>query len=193
MTGILVANRGEVAVRVMRAAEDLGRRCVAVFARDDAASLHTRRADEAHALPGEGVAALPRPGPAAPRRPRHRRQRRPPRVRLPQREPVVRPPVRGAGGVFTGPPPELIELFGDKARARGLAQRLDVPVLTGTTGATSLDEARAFAAERGPVMVKALAEGGGRGIRPVRSLADLDEAHERCCSEARQAFGDERV
>ena len=95
------------------------------------------------------------------------------------------------GGIrFIGPRPETLDLFGSKVQALKLASDLGVPVMPGTSEPTSLEQARAFAQENGgAVMLKALAGGGGRGMRVVRSLDDLDEAYQRCRSEAEQAFG----
>ncbi|MBL8555538.1 MAG: carbamoyl-phosphate synthase large subunit, partial [Phenylobacterium sp.] len=94
-----------------------------------------------------------------------------------------------AGLTFVGPTPETLELFGDKARARALARQCGVPVLQGSDGVVSLEQAQAFFAEHGPVMVKAVAGGGGRGMRPVTEAGELAAAFERCASEARAAFG----
>ena len=82
--------------------------------------------------------------------------------------------------VFVGPAPETLELFGDKTRARALARDCGVPVSEGTQGPTTLDQARAFMAQHGPVMVKAVAGGGGRGMRAVTSLPYLEDAFTRC-------------
>ncbi|MGK5556356.1 biotin carboxylase N-terminal domain-containing protein, partial [Actinomadura kijaniata] len=190
MTGILVANRGEIAVRIVRAADALGLPSTAVFARDDAASAHVRRAGSARGLPGEGVAAY-LDGAAIVE------------AALAEGCDAVHPGYgflsenagfarrcAEAGLVFVGPRPEVLELFGDKARARDVAREAGVPVLPGTTGPTTPEQARAFAEEHGPVMVKALSGGGGRGMRAVRDPGELDEAYERCRSEALQAFGD---
>ncbi len=97
-----------------------------------------------------------------------------------------------AGLRFVGPTPEVLEAFGDKGKARSLALECDVPVLPGTDGATSLDEARRFLQSlgaHGAIMIKAIAGGGGRGMRPVLGLPELESAYERCRSEAMQAFG----
>jgi acetyl-CoA carboxylase carboxyltransferase component/acetyl/propionyl-CoA carboxylase alpha subunit len=94
---------------------------------------------------------------------------------------------------FVGPSVGTLELFGDKARARALAAELGIAVLRGTGGPTTLDEARAFLADLGPgaaLMVKAVSGGGGRGMRPAWSDAELGPAFERCASEAEAAFGD---
>ncbi|MBE1531634.1 carboxyl transferase domain-containing protein [Actinomadura algeriensis] len=189
MHGILVANRGEIAVRIARAAARLGVRSVAVHPRDDAGSLHTRIADAAHELPGEGVAAyLDAERIVAAARETGCDAVHPGYGFLSENAEFARRCAE-AGLTFIGPRPELLELFGDKSRARGLAQRLGVPVVPGTRGATTLAEARAFAAEQGPVMLKALAGGGGRGMRAVADPVELDESFERCRSEALQACG----
>ncbi|MDB5434019.1 MAG: biotin carboxylase, partial [Phenylobacterium sp.] len=97
-----------------------------------------------------------------------------------------------AGLTFVGPTPETLELFGDKGRARALAQQCGVPVLPGTDGPTTLEQAKAFFAglgKGGAVMVKAVAGGGGRGMRPVMEASELAAAFERCASEAKAAFG----
>ena len=101
-----------------------------------------------------------------------------------------------AGITFVGPRPDILELFGDKVRARALAQRCGVPILPGTTQPTSLDEARAFFAslgDGGAMLIKAVAGGGGRGMRLVHSADELEEAYARCQSEAKTAFGNADV
>jgi acetyl/propionyl-CoA carboxylase alpha subunit/acetyl-CoA carboxylase carboxyltransferase component len=190
MDGILVANRGEIAVRVLRAATALGMPTVAVYAADDATALHTRLADEARALPGEGVPAyLNGAEILAVARATGATHLHPGYGFLSENAAFARD-CAAEGITFVGPSPELLALFGDKVRARELADSVHVPVLPGTDGPTTLDDARAFATAHGPVLLKALAGGGGRGIRVVPDLADLAEAYERCRSEARQAFGD---
>src|SRR5207248_4620549 len=97
-----------------------------------------------------------------------------------------------AGLSFVGPRPEVLELFGDKTVARDLAERCDIPIPSGTKGATTLEEARDFLSSLGAgraVMVKSVMGGGGRGMRVVASTAELEEAYTRCRSEARAAFG----
>jgi acetyl/propionyl-CoA carboxylase alpha subunit len=102
-----------------------------------------------------------------------------------------------AGLVFIGPTPEQLGLFGDKARARALATQCDVPVMPGSAGAVTLAQAQAFFAEQhaqgAGVMVKAIGGGGGRGMRAVLNAQALPEAHARCMSEAKAAFGIEGV
>ena len=193
MKSLLIANRGEIAIRIARTAAEAGLRTLAVFAEDDAASLHTRLADDAAPLTGSGVAAYLdgeqiiaialangcdaiHPGYGF----------------LSENADFARACAK-AGLTFVGPTPEQLALFGDKAQALDLAERQGVPVLTGTRAATSLDEARGFLeglGTGGAVMLKALAGGGGRGMRPVTRLDDLAAAYERCQSEAAAAFGD---
>ncbi|WP_149258630.1 carboxyl transferase domain-containing protein [Actinomadura sp. K4S16] len=189
MGGILVANRGEVALRVVRAAAELGLRTVAVRTRDDAASPHTRRADETRVLPGEGaagyldadalIAAAKDAGATAVH----------PGYGFLSENAGFAAGCAGAGLTFVGPPPELLELFGDKTASRGLAREAGVPVAPGTPGAVSPAGAEAFAREHGAVVLKALAGGGGRGMRVVTDPAAVADAYERCRSEALASFG----
>ncbi|MGA8058179.1 MAG: carboxyl transferase domain-containing protein [Candidatus Binataceae bacterium] len=198
---LLVANRGEIAIRVMRAAAELGIHTVAVFSEDDARSLHTRNADEARALSGTGAAAyldieqIVAIAKAAGCDAIH-----PGYGFLSENARFAR---RAAeeGIKFVGPRAEILELFGDKVRARALAERVGVPLLPGTAGATSLSEAREFLASLGDggakaevaMMIKAVAGGGGRGMRAVYHPDELNEAYRRCQSEARTAFGNPDV
>ncbi|GAA0499645.1 acetyl-CoA carboxylase family protein [Streptomyces olivaceiscleroticus] len=192
-SAVLIANRGEIAVRVARAAAAAGLRSVAVYAEDDAAAPHVRLADEAHPLPGSGPAAyLDAAALLSLARDTNCAYLHPGYGFLSENADFARACAE-AGTVFVGPSPDVLGLFGDKARARALARSLDVPVLPGTTGPTTLDEARAFLTEGpgagGPVMVKALGGGGGRGMRVAHDAAELTEAWERCRSEAEQGFG----
>ncbi|HEY5931220.1 MAG TPA: biotin carboxylase N-terminal domain-containing protein, partial [Burkholderiales bacterium] len=186
---LLIANRGEIAIRIARSAADAGIRTHAVFPQDDETSNHTRKADAVHRLEGKGPAAYLDIGQIL-------------RVAREAGCDAVHPGYgflsenaefarrcAAAGLTFVGPAPEVLEIFGDKGKARGLAMQCDVPVLPGTQGATTLDEARKFLGDHGAVMLKAIAGGGGRGMRAVRDVAELAPAFERCRSEALQAFG----
>ena len=212
---ILIANRGEIAVRLVRAFRDLDAASVAVYARDDALALHVQRADTAVALDATGpsayldIAALIAIAQAQGCDAVH-----PGYGFLSERADFAQACI-GAGLVFIGPTPEQLALFGDKARARALAERCDVPVMPGSAGAVTLAEAQAFfaaqasagdanhkgsafsqmagAASDAGVMIKAIGGGGGRGMRAVLRAADLPEAYARCVSEARSAFGVEGV
>ncbi len=192
---LLVANRGEVAIRIMRAAAACGLRTVAVCSEDDTACLHTRRADRLHVLAGRGPAAyLDGEALIAAARATGCDAVHPGYGFLAERADFAAR-CAAAGLRFVGPRPEVLEVFGDKSRARALAARLDVPLLAATAGPTTLEEARAFAADLPAgcaVMLKAIAGGGGRGLRVVHDVHDgaaLGEAFARCRSEAEAAFG----
>ena len=192
LSKILIANRGEIAIRIARAASGLGITAVTIYSEDDSKSLHVPAGDEACALKGSGTAAYLDAGQiisiarAAGCDAVH-----PGYGFLSESADLARRCAQ-AGLTFIGPRPETLELFGDKAQARRLAGDCDVPVMAGTAGAVTLAEARDFYISLGrdaAVMVKAVMGGGGRGIRPVYRLEDLEEAFNRCRSEAGAAFG----
>ncbi len=189
---LLVANRGEIAIRIFRAAAELGLPTVAVFPADDAASLHTRKADQSHRLPGTGVAAyLDGEAIIAAARETGATAIHPGYGFLSENAAFAKR-CAAAGITFVGPSPETLTRFGDKDAARKLAAELGIPTLPGTTAPTSLEDARAFVRRLGPggaVMVKAVAGGGGRGMRPVLDETALEDAFARCSSEARSGFG----
>jgi acetyl/propionyl-CoA carboxylase alpha subunit len=196
VTKLLVANRGEIAVRVLRAADELVIPAVAIHAEDDADCLHVRRAAEAVALRGSGAAAyLDIEQVVAAARETQCDAVHPGYGFLSESAAFAAACAR-AGLTFVGPEVGSLELFGDKARARAAAAAAGVPVLSGTTHATTLAEARAFLAALPPgsaMIVKAMAGGGGRGVRLVRDAGDLEDAYARSQSEARAAFGDGSV
>jgi acetyl/propionyl-CoA carboxylase alpha subunit/acetyl-CoA carboxylase carboxyltransferase component len=186
---LLIANRGEIAVRIARTAAEMGIATVAIFSEDDAASLHTRKADRAVALAGSGPAAYLDIDKVVQAAVQAGCDAVHPGYGFLSENAAFAQACAEAGLTFVGPTPETLALFGDKGRARSLAQQAGVPVLAGTDGATSLEAARTFFAEHGPLMVKAVAGGGGRGMRPAGTLDELEAAFERCASEARAAFG----
>src|SRR6266852_5756826 len=193
---ILIANRGEIAVRIIRACRELGIRSVAVFSDVDRTSLHVRLADEAYPIgpapsresylcidklmdvarragcdavhPGDGVlaenAALPRA-------------------------------CTDAGLTFIGPPADAMESLGSKTAGRQLARRVDVPIVPGTNDPIEKPgEAQALACRMGyPILLKAVAGGGGKGMRLVYSDAEFASAFRDAASEAKNAFGDDRL
>jgi acetyl/propionyl-CoA carboxylase alpha subunit len=189
---VLVANRAEVALRVLRALHDLGIGSVAVHAADDRASAPVAAsADELVPLPASGPAAyLDIAGLVAIARRTGCAAVHPGYGFLSERADFASA-CEQAGLVFIGATPEQLALFGDKARARALAQQCGVPVLAGSAGEVTLEQAQAFFAEHGGqgVMLKALGGGGGRGMRAVTDAGQLPAAYERCRSEARAAFG----
>ena len=189
---VLIANRGEIAIRIARTCADLNIATVAVAPADDMSSAHILSSDTYVCLTGVGVAAYLDAEQLI-------------RVAIDAECDAVHPgygflserasfatQCAAAGLTFIGPSPHALAIFGDKAAARALAVSADVAVLRGTSGPTTLSQAHEFLAslgEGGAVMVKALAGGGGRGMRQVTSSSGLDESYARCVSEATQAFG----
>ena len=189
---LLVSNRGEIAIRIIRAAAELDIATVAIYPQDDAGSLHTGKADEAVALEGVGTAAY---------------------LDIEQIIAVAKAngcdaihPGYGflaenaglaarcaqAGLTFIGPRVETLELFGDKARAREAASAAGVPIIRGLDHAVSVEQAASFFDELGgtsAMMIKAVGGGGGRGSRMVDSADAVAATFERCRSEAQAAFG----
>jgi acetyl-CoA carboxylase biotin carboxylase subunit len=188
---ILVANRGEIAVRVMRGAREMGIQTVAVFSDADRASLHVRMSDEAaHIGPApsaESYLNIPRVLDAARR---HGADAIHPGYGFLSENADFAAACHDAGITFIGPPPEAIRQMGSKTEARRLAKLSGVPILPGTDDAISHPgEARAVAARIGyPVLIKAAAGGGGKGMRRVDDEAALEAALRDAASEAERSF-----
>ena len=188
--GILVANRGEIAIRITRAVQDLGIRAVAVHSEDDALSLHTQIADEKIQLDGVGAAAyLNMEGIIAAAQGSGCDAIHPGYGFLSEQEAFANL-CADAGIKFIGPSAAHLSLFGDKARARAAAIAAGVPVMPGLDRAVTLSEAQEFFAQHPDgIMIKALAGGGGRGTRAVTDSEQLEALFDRCQSEAEAAFG----
>ena len=182
-----------LAIRIARAAAEAGIATTAIYATDDANSLHVQRADNAVALAGVGPAAyLDIDGVVAAAKEAGADAIHPGYGFLSENAAFAEA-AAAAGLTFVGPSPAALGAFGDKANARRLANECNVPVIPGTDGPTNSEEARTFYKELGPggaVMVKAVAGGGGRGMRPVTDIDQLEDALARCASEAEAAFGD---
>ena len=193
---LLIANRGEIAIRIARAAGDAGLATVAIHSADDTQSLHLRAADAAYEIPGRGARAyLDIEAVIAAAKATGCDAIHPGYGFLSENAALARRCIEETI-VFVGPSPEALDLFGDKAQAKALAKQCGVPIIEGTSGPTSLDEARAFLdslGQGGAVMIKAIAGGGGRGMRVVDDAANLEEAYARCQSEAKAAFGSDGV
>lgn len=196
VTKLLIANRGEIAIRIARAAAELGIETLAIYPQDDALSLHVKSCDEARSIPGMGAsayldaAAILDVAQAAGCDAIH-----PGYGFLSENAAFARACV-ARGVTFVGPAPETLDLFGDKVSARAFAKTCNVALLPGTDGPTTLAQASDFFKGLGvnaAVMIKAVAGGGGRGMRPVRKLEDLEEAYARCQSEAKASFGSSDV
>ena len=186
---LLIANRGEIALRILRAARDLGIATVAIHSRDDADLPHLELADERVALDASGpgayldiaaiVDAASRTGCDAVH----------PGYGFLSERPEFAAACARAGLVFVGPTVAQLELFGDKAAAIDHARQCGVPVMPSTRGGATLAEIEAFFDVRPDIVIKAVGGGGGRGMRAVTSREALAEAYARCTSEARAAFG----
>ncbi len=189
---VLIANRGEIAVRVARACRDAGIASVAVYADSDRDALHVRLADEAYALSGETSAetylvvdklldVARRAGADAVH----------PGYGFLAENAHFAEAVTGAGLVWIGPPPAAIEALGDKVSARHIAQRAGAPLVAGTPDPVSgADEVVAFAEQNGlPIAIKAAFGGGGRGLKVARTLDEIPELYDSAVREAVAAFG----
>jgi acetyl/propionyl-CoA carboxylase alpha subunit/acetyl-CoA carboxylase carboxyltransferase component len=192
VTKLLIANRGEIAIRIARAAADMGLPCVAVHSEDDSHSLHVRMADEYRSLPGRGAAAyLDADAIIAAATASGCDAIHPGYGFLAERADFARRCAEAAL-TFVGPDVAHLELFGDKAGARAAAVAASVPVIRGLDHSITLDEARAFFASLGAggaMIIKAVAGGGGRGTRAVLAADEVEPAFQRCQSEAAAAFG----
>jgi acetyl/propionyl-CoA carboxylase alpha subunit/acetyl-CoA carboxylase carboxyltransferase component len=189
---LLIANRGEIAMRIADAAAGMGITTVAVHTPDDARSLHVARADESVALPGRGVRGYLDGDALLEAAERRGCDAVHPGYGFLAESAAFARRVAAAGLVFVGPRPEILESFGHKIAARALAAECGVPVLPGTMGPTDPAAAHRFFAglpAGAGMVIKAVAGGGGRGMRVVRRAEDIDDAHARCASEAQAAFG----
>jgi acetyl-CoA/propionyl-CoA carboxylase, biotin carboxylase, biotin carboxyl carrier protein len=189
---VLIANRGEIAVRVARACRDAGLASVAIYADSDLDALHVRLADEAYALNGSTPAqtyldidkiiqVATRAGADAVH----------PGYGFLAENAAFATAVIGAGLTWIGPPPQAIEALGDKVRARDIARRVGAPLAPGTDGpVSSAAEVVQFARRYGlPVAIKAAFGGGGRGLKVARTEAEIPELYESAVREATAAFG----
>ena len=188
--GILIANRGEISIRIARAAAELGIRSVAIYSEDDKASLHTKMADDAILVPGSGakayldisaiILAAQEMGCDA---------LHPGYGFLSERADFAQR-CEASGITFIGPSIEHLKLFGDKGKARSAAIAADVPVLKGIDRGVTLSEAeKFFDSVDGAIIIKAVAGGGGRGTKIVEDRDALESTFVRCQFEAEASFG----
>ncbi|MEV0854833.1 acetyl-CoA carboxylase family protein [Nocardia fluminea] len=191
---LLIANRGEIALRVLRTAAELGIDTVAVYAEDDAGNPDVHTAGEAIRLTGSGAAPyLDQAAILAAAKESGAGYLHPGYGFLSENAEFARA-CAAAGVTFVGPDPSALDLFGDKSSARATAVAAGVPVLPATSGPATVEEVRAFFGSRsGAIMIKALAGGGGRGMRVVRTAEDIDDAYRQCAAEAQLGFGNPAV
>ncbi|RYF47996.1 MAG: biotin/lipoyl-binding protein, partial [Comamonadaceae bacterium] len=191
-----IANRGEIAVRIAQAAADLGIRTLSVYSDDDAQSLHCRRTDATQRLAGVGAQAYLDGEAIIQVALAHGCDAIHPGYGFLSESAAFARRCEQAGLVFVGPTPEMLDVLGDKARARDLARRCGVALLPGTAGGMSLAQVEDFVRELGDTpaaMIKAVSGGGGRGMRVVRSVQEVPQAYARCQSEALRAFGNDSL
>jgi len=189
---VLIANRGEIAVRVIRACKDAGIASVAVYAEPDRDALFVRLADEAHALggatPAESYLSIQKILDVAKKTGADSVH---PGYGFLAENSAFAKGVLDAGLVWIGPPPAAIDALGDKVQARHIAQKVGAPLVAGTPDPVSgADEVVTFAREHGlPIAIKAAFGGGGRGLKVARSLEEVAELYESAVREAVTAFG----
>ena len=192
---LLVANRGEIAVRVLRAARDLGIGTIAVYAAEDRSSRHDRAAHESHGIGRGGrpvdayldIDELLRVARTSGADSLH------PGYGFLSENPALAEACEKAGIAFVGPRPETLRLLGDKVAARALAERAGLPVLPGTRDVEPESAADAAASLGLPVLVKAAWGGGGRGMRRIASIAEAATMVDAARREAHAAFGNGEV
>ncbi|KAL2183851.1 pyruvate carboxylase [Thermothelomyces heterothallicus CBS 203.75] len=196
---ILVANRGEIPIRIFRTAHELSLHTIAVFSYEDRLSMHRQKADEAYVIGKRGqytpVGAYLAGDEIIKIALEHGAQMIHPGYGFLSENAEFARKVEKAGLIFIGPSPEVIEALGDKLSARKIAIAAGVPVVPGTDSAVAtFEEVKKFTDQYGfPVIIKAAYGGGGRGMRVVRDEASLKESFERASSEAKSAFGDGTV
>ncbi|KAL8985948.1 MAG: hypothetical protein Q9205_000458 [Flavoplaca limonia] len=196
---ILVANRGEIPIRIFRTAHELSLQTVAVFSYEDRLSMHRQKADEAYVigkrgqytpvgayLAGDEIIKIAR---------QHGVNLIHPGYGFLSENAEFARKVEQAGLIFVGPSPDTIDKLGDKVSARTLAIASDVPVVPGTDGPVEkFEDVKAFTDQYGfPIIIKAAFGGGGRGMRVVRAQETLKDSFERATSEAKSAFGNGTV
>jgi pyruvate carboxylase len=194
---VLVANRGEIAIRVFRACTELNIRTVAIYSKEDSGSYHRYKADEAYLvgegkkpidayLDIEGIIEIAKASGADAIHPGYGFLSE--NIEFAKR-------CAEEGIIFIGPEAKHLDMFGDKVKARTQAQLAEIPVIPGSDGPVkSLEEVIQFGKTYGfPIIIKAALGGGGRGMRIVRSLEEVKEAYERAKSEAKAAFGSDQV
>ena len=193
---LLIANRGEIAVRIARTAEEQGLQSVVLYSRDDAESRHRYAGDDAVMLDGTGPPAYMDIDAVIGIAREARCDAIHPGYGFLSEIPKLARECERQGIVFIGPRPEVLEVFGDKTLSRELAHRCRVPLVRGTAPLQSATEARRFMeslSDPAAIMIKAIAGGGGRGMRAIQDPSELDDAFEQARQEAFAAFNDDRL
>ena len=196
---IMVANRGEIPIRIFRTAHELSLQTVAVFSYEDRLGMHRQKADEAYVIGKRGqytpVGAYLAGDEIVKIATQHGVQMIHPGYGFLSENAEFARKVEEAGIIFVGPTPDTIDALGDKVSARKLAMKCEVPVVPGTPGPVErFEEVKSFTDQYGfPIIIKAAFGGGGRGMRVVRDQGSLKDSFERATSEAKSAFGNGTV
>ncbi|MGH1472579.1 MAG: carboxyl transferase domain-containing protein [Cellvibrionaceae bacterium] len=198
LTKLLIANRGEVAIRICRTAAEMNISTLAIYSKDDSNSLHYQHADQAIALAGKGASAYLDAQQILTIAKDNQCDAIHPGYGFLSENAEFAKKCMENGITFAGPTHQQLELFGDKISARQFAQKHNIPILPGTQTETSLSKAKEFfqhlnKKSRTAMLIKAIAGGGGRGMRIVHHESDIESAFERCQSEALSAFGNAQV
>jgi acetyl/propionyl-CoA carboxylase alpha subunit/acetyl-CoA carboxylase carboxyltransferase component len=195
MKKLLIANRGEIAIRIGQTAKELGYSTIAVFPEDDASSLHVQQSDESVQIPGAGAQAYLNIEEIINAAKTCAADAVHPGYGFLSENPDFAKACDDAGINFVGPTAAQLSIFGNKAGARALAAELGIPLVPGTNEDTSLAAVIGFQDQHPDkgVVIKAISGGGGRGMRIVEDRNEIEKSFERCKSEANLAFGDDRV
>ncbi len=196
MNKLLIANRGEIAIRIVNAAYDLEMETVTIYSEDDATALHIKKSDESYPLKGVGAAAyldieqIIKIAKKASCNYLH-----PGYGFLSENEKLAKA-CAAAKIIFVGPSPKILKRFGDKIEARNLAKKIDIPLIPGTNETTSLKQVKAFfksLPDGSKIMLKSMSGGGGRGMRIIGKYEAIEQAYQQCQSEAQKAFGNDQL
>ena len=191
MKKVLIANRGEIAIRIARTCSDLGLRTIGIYSEDDANSLHLSKVDEAYKLEGKGAQAYLDIKTIIRIAKESKADAIHPGYGFLSENALFASSVKRAKIKFIGPNEKTLNIFGDKTSAKELASSLNIPVIAGTNEKTSIRQAQSFMKslrKNSSVVIKAISGGGGRGMRVVSKTDELRESFDRAASEAKASF-----
>ena len=191
MKKVLIANRGEIAIRIARTCSDLGLKTVGIYSEDDANSLHLSKVDEAYKVDGKGAQAYLNIKEIIAIAKKSKADGIHPGYGFLSENATFAAAAKRAKIKFIGPNERTLKIFGDKTLAKELALSLGIPVIAGTDQKTSLKQAQGFLKslnKNSSVVIKAISGGGGRGMRVVSQSDNFKESYERAASEAKASF-----
>ena len=191
MKKVLIANRGEIAIRIARTCNDLGLKTVGIYSEDDANSLHLSKVDEAYKIDEKGAQAYLDIKEIIRIAKESKADAIHPGYGFLSENSLFASAAKRAKIKFIGPNERTLKIFGDKTSAKELASSLNIPVIAGTHEKTSIRKAQSFMKslkKNSSVVIKAISGGGGRGMRVVSKIDDLKESFDRAASEAKASF-----